>query len=107
MRKLLFISGFCLVGWQLAAQQSGSWVGPGKEIDPFHYTIVKNAVFNKAAVGSAHPLASLVGATIMKKGGNAFDAAIAVQLTLAVVYPGAGNLGGGDFYLPAKPIKSS
>ena len=105
MRKLLFISGFCLVGWQLAAQQSCSWVGPGKEIDPFHYTIVKNAVFNKAAVGSAHPLASLVGATIMKKGGNAFDAAIAVQLTLAVVYPGAGNLGGGGFLLARKANK--
>ena len=105
MRKLLFISGFCLVGWQLAAQQSGSWVGPGKEIDPFHYTIVKNGVFNKAAVGTAHPLASLVGATIMKKGGNAFDAAIAVQLTLAVVYPGAGNLGGGGFLLARKANK--
>jgi gamma-glutamyltranspeptidase/glutathione hydrolase len=80
-------------------------VGPGKEIDPFHYTIVKNGVFNKAAVGTAHPLASLVGATIMKKGGNAFDAAIAVQLTLAVVYPGAGNLGGGGFLLARKANK--
>jgi gamma-glutamyltranspeptidase/glutathione hydrolase len=41
----------------------------------------------------------MVGAAIMKDGGNAFDAAIAVQFALAVVYPGAGNIGGGGFLL--------
>ena len=69
------------------------------QINPYQYTIVKEQSFQKAAVTSAHPLASMVGAAIMKDGGNAFDAAIAVQFALAVVYPGAGNIGGGGFLL--------
>lgn len=65
--------------------------------DPYHYTITKNLRGNGGAVVSAHPLASKAGVYVMEKGGNAVDAAIATQLALAVVYPGAGNIGGGGF----------
>ncbi len=72
------------------------------QINPFQYEIVKEKTFQKAAVTSAHPLASMIGVAILQEGGNAFDAAIATQFTLAVVFPGAGNIGGGGFMLARK-----
>ena len=92
---------FCIYS-SVIGQYENSIVGPSKAVNPYQYSVVKSGTFNRASVSSAHPLASMVGAEIMKQGGNAFDATIATQFALAVVYPGAGNIGGGGFTLARK-----
>lgn len=72
-------------------------IGKKIPIDPYHYTIQKDVEGKNGIVVCAHSLAAKVGMDILMQGGNAIDAAIATQLALAVVYPGAGNLGGGGF----------
>lgn len=66
---------------------------------PFPYRIEKEVLADSAAVVSAHPLATQAGLDILRQGGNAVDAAVAVQFALAVVYPQAGNIGGGGFLI--------
>lgn len=58
-------------------------------------------------VATVSPIASTVGVDVMKRGGNAVDAAVAVGFALAVTWPSAGNLGGGGFMLVAAPDGTS
>lgn len=67
------------------------------------YRVQQSLVARKAAVVSPHPLATDIGVAVLRKGGNAVDAAVAVQLAIAVVYPRAGNIGGGGFMLIRQP----
>jgi gamma-glutamyltranspeptidase/glutathione hydrolase len=94
MRKTYLILTLLIIA---SCQTSKKATSTFNDINPYRITINKTTVASHGAVASAHPLASKVGVNIMKEGGNAIDAAIATQLALAVVYPNAGNIGGGGF----------
>lgn len=85
MKKIAFI--FSFISIYSFAQQTAKSTG---------------LVTTKAMVVSARQEASKVGAEIIQKGGNAFDAMVATELALAVAYPYAGNIGGGGFMVYRK-----
>ena len=57
------------------------------------------APLERGVVAAPESLAAEVGADVLRRGGNAVDAAVAVHFALAVTFPNAGNLGGGGFLL--------
>lgn len=95
MKKLVLLLG--ILSFTFSCNPGKKNNGSSVSFDPYQYSVQKTITCENGAVVSAHPLASKAGIEIMKKGGNAIDAAIATQLALAVVYPNAGNLGGGGF----------
>ncbi len=59
----------------------------------------RNIIADSGMVVSAHPESSRIGLSVLRKGGNAIDAAVATEFALSVCYPEAGNIGGGGFML--------
>lgn len=90
----LLFTGFVACKEETSKEKESFRIGA---VSPYGYEAQKTLKTDSAAVVSAHPLASEVGKQILKRGGNAIDASIAVQYALAVVYPLAGNIGGGGF----------
>ncbi|WP_197386704.1 gamma-glutamyltransferase [Ralstonia pseudosolanacearum] len=83
-------------GLRWGAAVASLWLTTSFAPSSYAASVAPVAAENGMVVAAQH-LATRVGVDVLKRGGNAVDAAVAVGYTLAVVYPAAGNLGGGGF----------
>lgn len=96
LRKFSIVLIALHLAWPAAAQDRG-YTPPVGTLEP--------VIARGGMVVAQERIAALIGADILKQGGNAIDAAVAVGFALAVTYPRAGNLGGGGFMV-VRHVKS-